>query len=82
MAAVFPTVLSMAGDYFPQCSATAIGIAITSGWLGLAVSSPVIGALAERSSLRDALLLIPALSVGMVLVALLLYTQLRKATWA
>jgi fucose permease len=80
MAAVFPTVLAMVGDHFPQCSATAMGIAITSGWLGLAVSSPVIGALAEKRSLQDALLVLPACAVFMVLVVLLLYTRLRKTS--
>jgi fucose permease len=79
MAAVFPTTLSIAGDQFPNNMATAMGIAITSGWLGLAISSPIVGLLAERSSLRDALLLLPGFALAMVLVTLLLFARLRKA---
>jgi fucose permease len=78
MAAVFPTTLSIVGDQFPNHMATAMGIAITSGWLGLAVSSPIIGVLAEKSSLREALLLLPGFALAMVLVTLLLFRRLRK----
>ena len=46
MAPVFPTTLAIVGDVFPVMTATAMGIVITFGWLGLAVSSPVIGAVA------------------------------------
>ena len=38
MAPVFPTVLAMVADRFHTMTATAQGIAISSGWLGLAVS--------------------------------------------
>jgi fucose permease len=79
MASVFPTTLSIVGGQFPQVTATAMGIAITSGWLGLAVSSPIIGSFAGKSSLHNALLLLPALAIAMVLVSLVLYSQLRKA---
>jgi len=82
MAAVFPTTLSIVGDQFPNNMATAMGIAITSGWLGLAVSSPIIGVLAEKSSLREALLLLPGFALAMVLVTLLLFRRLRKAALA
>ncbi len=77
MAPVFPTTLSVVGAHFPKAAASAIGIAITSGWLGLAVSSPVIGAIAERGTLHSGLLLIPAFAVAMVLVALVLNIRLR-----
>ena len=50
MAPVFPTTLAMVGDAFPRMTATAMGIAITSGWIGLAVSSRVIGAIAGTGS--------------------------------
>ena len=46
MAPVFPTVLAMVADRFPTMTATAQGVAISSGWLGLAVSSRVIGSIA------------------------------------
>ncbi len=43
MAPVFPTTLAMTQDAFPRGTATALGIVITCGWLGLVVSSPIIG---------------------------------------
>ena len=46
MAPVFPTTLAMVGDAFPRMTATAMGIVITCGWIGLAVSSRIIGAIA------------------------------------
>jgi fucose permease len=80
MAPVFPTTLAMVGDAFPKGTATAMGIAITSGWIGLAVSSRIIGALAgsDPKGLKDALLVLPAFSVAMVLVNLALRPMLRR----
>lgn len=78
MAPVFPTVLAMVGDQFPG-RASAMGIAITSGWIGLAVSSPVIGRLAADTSLHSALLLLPVLSGTFVLVSMVLNNRLRIA---
>jgi MFS family permease len=74
MAPVFPTTLAMIADAFPRGTATAMGIAITSGWLGSVVSSPIIGAIAGKSNahLGKALLLLPAFSLAMVLVNLIL----------
>jgi len=74
MAPVFPTVLAMVGVRFPNSVATAQGIAISSGWLGLAVSSRVIVAVAggDPKRLRTALLVLPAASVIMVAVILTL----------
>lgn len=74
MAPMFPTTLAMVGDKFPKMTATAMGIAITSGWIGLAVSSRIIGAIAgsDPKRLKKALLVIPAASVLMVLVNLAL----------
>jgi MFS transporter, FHS family, glucose/mannose:H+ symporter len=80
MAPVFPTTLAMVGDAFPRMTATAMGIVITSGWIGLAVSSKIIGAIAgnDATRLKTALLVIPAASVIMVLVNLVLLQALRK----
>ena len=80
MAPVFPTTLAMVGDAFPVATATAMGIVITFGWIGLAVSSPVIGAIAggDDTKLGTALLLLPAFSVAMVLVNLALRPMLTK----
>jgi len=79
MAPVFPTTLAMVGNVFTVATATAMGIVITAGWLGLVVSSPVIGAIAgeDPRRLRKALLLLPAFSVLMVVVNLILRGVLR-----
>ncbi|HYO82250.1 MAG TPA: MFS transporter [Bryobacteraceae bacterium] len=79
MAPVFPTTLAMVGDAFPVATATAMGIVITFGWIGLAVSSPLIGGIAggDDTRLGTALLLLPAFSVLMVLVNLALRPMLR-----
>jgi fucose permease len=72
MAPVFPTVLGVVGNDFKSGSgATAIGIAVTFGWFGLAVSSPIIGGIAgnDPRGLKRALLVIPAASLIMLLVS-------------
>ena len=79
MAPIFPTTLAMVGDSFPSATATALGVAITSGWLGLAVVSPIIGRLAADSTLQKALLLLPGCAVAMVLVTLVLPSGVGKA---
>lgn len=73
MAPVFPTVLAIAGDRFPN-NATALGFVITCGWIGLAVSSRVIGSIAggDPKRLRTALLVLPAASLLMVVLNLAL----------
>ena len=72
MAPVFPTTLAMVGDAFPRMTGTAMGIAITSGWIGLAVSSRIIGAIAgtDPTRIKTALLVLPAASVVMIFVTL------------
>ena len=74
MAPVFPTTLAMVGDAFKVATATAMGIVITCGWIGLAVSSRIIGAVAgtDPRRLRGALLVIPAASLIMIVVNLIL----------
>jgi len=72
MAPVFPTTLGVVGAKLTGASAaTAIGIAVTAGWFGLAVSSPIIGGIAgdDPKRLKKALLLLPCASVVMVAVA-------------
>ena len=68
MAPVFPTTVALIGDLFPRMTGTAIGIAITSSWIGLAVSSRVIGSIAagDPSRLKKALLLLPGMSILMI----------------
>jgi hypothetical protein len=74
MSPVFPTVLAMVGDRFHVMTGTATGIVISSGWLGLAVSSRIIGSIAggDPKRLKSALMVIPAASVVMILVNLAL----------
>jgi fucose permease len=79
MAPVFPTTLAMVGNAFPRMSGTAIGIVITCGWAGLAVTSRIIGAIAgdDPVRLKRALLLIPGASVLMVGVNLAIWSAMR-----
>jgi len=74
MAPVFPTTVAIIGDAFPRMTGTAIGIAITSGWIGLAVSSRIIGYIAagDPARLKKALLVLPGMSVLMIAVNLAL----------
>ena len=86
MAPVFPTTLAMVADAFPAGTATAMGLVITCGWIGLAVSSRIIGAIAGTSAdplvrgqqLQTALLVLPAFSVLMILVNLAVRPLTRK----
>jgi fucose permease len=78
MAPMFPTALALVGDTFPRLTATAMGITIACGWLGMAAGPPVIGRLAASSGLETALLGLPALSVAMVVVNLALRPVLSK----
>ena len=68
MAPVFPTTVAIVGDAFPRMTGTAIGFVITCGWMGLAVSSRIIGVIAggDPRRLKKALLVIPASAVLMV----------------
>ena len=72
MAPVFPTTLAMVGNRFPVATATAMGIVITCGWIGLAVSSKIIGGIAggDPTRLKKALLVLPVFSAAMVVVHL------------
>jgi fucose permease len=74
MGPVFPTTVAIIGDVFPRMTGTAIGIGITCGWIGLAVSSRVIGSIAagDPTRLKKALLVLPGMSVIMILVNLAL----------
>ena len=79
MAPVFPTTLAIVGDTFPRMTGTAIGFVITCGWVGLAVSSRIIGFIAGGDPLRlkKALLVIPASAVLMVILDLAIQTALH-----
>jgi fucose permease len=79
MAPVFPTTLAIVGDTFPRMTGTAIGFVITCGWMGLAVSSRIIGFVAggDPRRLKKALLVIPASAVLMVILDLAIQNMLR-----
>ena len=79
MAPVFPTVLGLVGDAFPVATATAMGIVITCGWIGLTVSSSIIGSIAgeDKSNLPAALNIFPICSVIM-LVLLIVLSMVQK----
>jgi fucose permease len=72
MAPVFPTTLAVVNTKFPNAAATATGIAVTAGWLGLVVSSPLIGSIAgeDPKNLKKALLVLPAAALVMAAVIL------------
>src|SRR5579863_8842913 len=79
MAPVFPTTLAITGAAFPRMTGTALGFVITCGWVGLAVSSWIIGAIAggDPKRLKKALLLFPASAVLMVALNLAIRSALR-----
>jgi fucose permease len=70
---MFPTSIAITQQKFAGDN-TALGLALVFGWLGLAVSSPIIGSIAggDPKKLKTALLLLPVFSVVMVAVSLLL----------
>jgi fucose permease len=74
MAPVFPTTLAITARVFSTTQATAMGIVSMFGWIGLAVSSRIIGAIGgeDPKQLKKALLLLPAFSVLMIIVNLAL----------
>ncbi len=80
MAPVFPTTLAIVGDAFPRMTGTALGIVITSGWIGLAVSSRIIGSIAggDPKRLKKALLVLPGMAVVMIAVNLALRASAAK----
>jgi fucose permease len=77
MAPVFPTTLAIVGDRFRIMTATATGIVITSGWIGLAVSSRIIGSIAggDPKRLKKALLVLPGAAAIMIVVNLVLQAR-------
>ncbi len=79
MAPVYPTTLAIVGDAFPRMTGTAIGFVITCGWIGLAVSSRIIGMIAggDPTRLKKGLLVIPASAVLMVGLDLVIQSALH-----
>lgn len=74
MGPVFPTALAIVGNVSTRMSSTAIGFAITCGWIGLAVSSRIIGAIAGDDSrrLQKALMVIPVSATLMAMLSVII----------
>lgn len=81
MAPVFPTTIAIIGHLFPRGSGTAIGFAITCGFSGLVVTSPIIGALAGDTPLGigRALMLIPTLAATIAVLLLSFHGRLSAS---
>jgi len=79
MASVFPTTLGILSGRFPHASGTALGLAITGGWLGSVAISPSFGFVAQRSDFGAAYLVVVASATAMVGVTLALWRQGRVA---
>jgi len=79
MAPVFPTTLAITGQAFPQMTGTALGFVITCGWVGLAVSSRIIGSIAgsDPRRLKKALLIFPASAVLMIVLNIAIWSIIR-----
>jgi fucose permease len=75
MASVFPTTLGVLSGRFADRSGTALGLAITCGWLGSVAISPTFGFVAQRSTYSSAYLVIVGGAIAMAAVAGLLYLQ-------
>jgi MFS transporter, FHS family, L-fucose permease len=73
MAPVFPTTIAIVARLFKEQSATAIGFAITCGFSGLILSSPLIGWLSGSSPLGigRGLLIVPVLSLSIFVILIL-----------
>ena len=80
MAPVFPTTIAIVGRIFKQRSGTAIGFAITCGFSGLVLSSPVIAWLsgADPRGIGRGLLLIPVLSLVIVVTLVVFRRSLSE----
>lgn len=75
MASIFPTTLGVLSGRFPEVSGTALGLAITCGWLGSVAISPAFGFVAHRTDFSTAYLVIVSGAAAMIVVAGLLVRQ-------
>jgi len=81
MAPIFPTVIAIVGLRFKRKAATAIGFAITCGFSGLVVSSPVIAWLsgADPHGIQRGLMIIPVCSLIIIFVLFALRRGLQTS---
>lgn len=80
MASIFPTTLGVLSGRFPESSGTALGLAITCGWLGSVAISPSFGFVAQRTDFGNAYLVVVGTAASMVLVAGALVRQKQRST--
>ncbi|HXH07706.1 MAG TPA: MFS transporter, partial [Vicinamibacterales bacterium] len=71
LAAIYPTTLGVVSARFADRSGTALGLAITGGWLGAVAISPSLGFIAQRSDFRTAYALVVGAAAAMAAVAAL-----------
>lgn len=75
MASIFPTALGVVSSRFPTASGTALGLAITGGWLGSVAISPSFGFVAHRADYWTAYAVIVGAAAAMAVTALILVKQ-------
>lgn len=75
MSSIFPTALGVVSSRFPTMSGTALGLALTGGWLGSVAISPSFGFVAHRTDYSTAYLVVIASAGAMALTALLMLKQ-------
>jgi fucose permease len=80
MGPIYPGAMAMIGDAFPRMTSTCMGLAVTAGWAGVALSSWLIGAIAgaDNARLRLALFTVPVAAVLMIVVDLTLRPMLPR----
>ena len=69
VAVVFPIAVTAAGDHGGNNSAGAIAAVATFGYTALLSGPPLIGLLAQETSIRDALMLVGVLTLGITVLA-------------
>lgn len=74
MGPVWPTIMSCAGGAYPSQSGGAIGILAASGSLGSAIFGPLVGRVADSSSMRCAL----CMCLAVLVVNTFIFARLRK----
>ncbi|MFD3415919.1 MFS transporter [Streptomyces cyaneofuscatus] len=80
VAASFPLVVSAASRLHTGSPGTAVATVSTTGYFAFLAGPPLVGFLAEHSSVRAALLILPVLAVATALLAPLLRAEGRATT--
>jgi fucose permease len=78
MASLYPTTLGVLSGRFTTHSGTAIGMAVTAGWLGSFAVSPTFGFVAEHSNFTAGYLVILGSSIAMLITAIVVARQERS----